>query len=1057
MFRFIQSHTAATRSLAGCLVVILAMQLIAPAVVCADAALDEYNLAVGLYKQSRWSTAADRFRAFLKANDKHEKAALARLYLGLSLINQDDYKSARDELRQFVKDYPQNTNLPQARYRIAECSYLMEDLQSARGELEGFLKDFPKDPFQEHAIPYLADTQLRLNDPAAALVNFQQAIDQFPAGALIDDARFGRARALESLKRDDEAIEQFQALAAKKEGPRAADAQFHLGALAFDRKKFPEAAAAYVELTKSFPNSRFLPAAHLNAGYAYYQSGKFSDAAAQFELAATEKSQRIVASYWLGLSLKSLTQYGKAADVLKSAAMSAGDHPLLESILFQQAICERFQGKVVDARQLFEAVLKRWPAGEFADDSLHAMAELAIETGDLASADTLLTRFAKEFPSSGLRLHTELLAGRLDLSRAAMDARDQKPANQIATHYDAAAKRFENVMMNSTIPITKNQARYYLAFTRQLQGQHAQALEILAPLVAEVRTQGARSDLVDALVLQADSLQAEKKFDEAEKAAEAYLELLPQGRQAARAVSILAVAAARQGEHARADAALTRLNRDFAGNPLCAVTTQQLAEQADAREDWPAAARLYEALIPLSASPDSRPFAIRGLAWAQSRMKQPELAAKTFARVASEFPMHRLAVECGYYRADALREAGRGDESIAAFDELLRKIPADKPAEAGSEQQAPALYSFRAGLQAARLYHKAKKDKEADAEFEEVVRRFPKAQQLDQILNEWALINYNAQRFERADEIFRRLIKETPDSEFADNARLNLAESDLIAERLEPARQAFEELLASSKSDVEVKERAIYQLLVLAVDQQRWKDVRQFADRLKTEFPNSPQRYYAAYSVAESILADPKGTEPEIEAAREALNGLRKLRDDAEVNSLVWFDRVWVLLAEIAFRQKKYDEVETIVTELRQKPMKSQYLYQADEVLGRSYKQQAPPRFDDARKAFERVLADPVAELTETAAKSQFLIGETYFLQEKWDEAFLAYQKVFANYNFPDWQSAALLQSAKCDEQQQQWKEAAATYRLLLEKFPRSTHVEEVKQRLNAVTKKVAK
>jgi TolA-binding protein len=82
------------------------------------------------------------------------------------------------------------------------------------------------------------------------------------------------------------------------------------------------------------------------------------------------------------------------------------------------------------------------------------------------------------------------------------------------------------------------------------------------------------------------------------------------------------------------------------------------------------------------------------------------------------------------------------------------------------------------------------------------------------------------------------------------------------------------------------------------------------------------------------------------------------------------------------------------------------------------------------------------------------MIGETLYLQEKWGDAFLAYQKVYANYKFPDWRAAALLQSGKCDEQQQQWKLAAASYRLLLDEFPKSTHAAEARQRLEAVTKK---
>lgn len=1026
-----------------------------PSACQADAGLDEYNLAVGLYKQNRWSTAADRFRNFLKNHDKHEKVPLARLYLGLTLVNLEDFKAARNELRGFVKDYPQNTNLPQARYRIAECSYLLEDLRAARSELEAYLKDFPKDSFHDHALPYLADTQLRLNEPAAALINFQLAIDQYPDGPLVEDAKFGRARALESLKRPDDAAAQFQELAAKPNGARAADAQFHLGSLAFERKRYPEAAASYLELTKKFPNSRFVPAAHLNAGYAYYQSGQFAEAVPQFEAAANDKSQRVTAGYWLGLSLKSLNQYAKAADALKAAAAAAGDQPAAEAIVFQQALCERHLNHAAAARQLFETVLSKWAKGEYADDSLHAMAEVAIESGDLQVAEQLLVRFGTEFPTSGLKLHAELLSGRLELARAAAALRDQKPANEVAPFYEAAAKKFTNVMASSTVPLTKNQARYYLAFARQLQGQHAQALELIAPLIEIVRAEGTKSELADAFVLQADAFLAEKKYDEAGKAAQDYLVLLPQGRQGARALSIQAVAAARNNDQAKADVALERLQKDFAEHPLRAVTTQQLAELAESREDWPSAAKLYDSLIILWNGAESQPYAIRGLAWAQWKQKQPEAAAQTYARVIQQFPNHRLVPECSYYRAEAMKDAGQVDEAIAAFDQLLRQVSADKPAEPGAEQQSPLLFSYRAGLQAARLHRKAKRVKEADAEYDELVKRFPKPQHLDQLFDEWALLNYDAGRFERADAIFRRIVAETPDSDLVDNARLSLAESDLIAERLDAARQEFEKLLASNKSDAEVKERSLYQLLVLAVDQQRWNEVRQYSDRLITEFSASPQRWYASYSVAEAILANPKATDAELEAARERLNGLRKEQDNPEAKSWTWFDRVWVLLAEIAFRQKKYEELEATVTELRQRPMKSAFLYQADEVLGRGYKQQAPPKFDEARKAFERVLADPIAERTETAAKCQFLIGETLFLQEKWADAFLAYQKVFANYDFPEWQSAALLQSGKCDEQQQQWKEAAATYRLLIDKFPTSTHAADAKQRLEAATKKL--
>ena len=64
----------------------------------ADEGTDDYNLAISLFNQSRWKQAAEQFRKFLTTHEKHEKAAIGRLYLGLTLGKLEEYKeSAEDE------------------------------------------------------------------------------------------------------------------------------------------------------------------------------------------------------------------------------------------------------------------------------------------------------------------------------------------------------------------------------------------------------------------------------------------------------------------------------------------------------------------------------------------------------------------------------------------------------------------------------------------------------------------------------------------------------------------------------------------------------------------------------------------------------------------------------------------------------------------------------------------------------------------------------------------------------------------------------------------------
>lgn len=1031
---------------------LLGLGLLVPTLVHADAATDEYNLAVNLYKQNRWADAAGQFQSFLKAHAQHEKVPFARLYLGLALVNQEEYKTAREQLRQFVKDYPNNKNLPQAKFRVAECSYLLNDHQAALGELQTYLKDHPEDVHAERAWPYLGDTQLSLKDAQAALASFEKAIEKFPQGTLFEDSQFGRARALEALQKYDDAIAQFQAIAKHQSGARAADAQFALAARQFDLKRYADSASAYQRFVMDFPDNAQVVAARLNGGTAFYRAGQFADAAKLFEQAAQDPTQQAEATYWQGMCWKSAGDPARAVRLLTEAAKLEGERPAAARALFQAGLTERQAGHPEAALTHFETVRERWPTHEFADDSLYAAAEITLEAGDLNRSQTLLERFQRDYPGSGLRMHAELLAGRLELSRAAELESAARPAGTAAADagplYARAAQRFEKAMQESTVSKTKLHAQYYLALTRQLQKDYAKGLELIGPLVTQAQQDGGKSDFGDALIVQAECLYQLHREADAETAAARYNDLYPRGRQRARALSLMALSAAAAKNSARSDAARTQLAQQFPKHPLVLSTTLQLADLAEKREDWPAAESLYRALVSESDDLEHQAFCRRGEAWALYRQKKFTAAATKFGSVLTDFPQQRLAPECGYYQGESLREAGDFPAAAAVFGKVLRAFAPAQPPATGAEQQPPLVFAYRAGLQQARSWKLANKTDAADEAYGEVAKLFPRAQNFDKLLNEWALLNYEAERFDRSDALFQRLITEAPTSDLADNAQLSLAESDLLAGKLSEARVTFEKLVAAPNSDAEVKERASYQLLLLATEQQRWADVRTLADRFQQQFPQSPLKTYAVYAVAESLIAPDTASPRDLQTAREQLQSLRSQQADPEVGKAPWFGRVFVLQAELAYREKKYEEAERIATQFRETDPTSPYLYQADEVLGRCFKQQA--KFPEARAAFQRTLDDPQSTGKEIAAKAQFLIAETYYLSEQWPAAFLEYQKVYANHRFPEWQAAALLQSAKCDEQRGQWKAAAATYGLLLKEFPQSTHANEARERQKA-------
>ena len=1012
----------------------------------ADQASDDYAVAVGFYKQSRWGLAADAFKKFLTQNPKHERVPFARLYVGLSLTNLEKYDEARTILRAFVKDFPNNQQVAQALYRIAEASYFLDDLKAAEPEFLAFLAKSPEDALREYALPYLGDTQLRLGKAEPAAQSFQQSIKLFPQSKMLDDARFGLAKTLEAQQKVPEALELYRQIAANRTGSRAAQSQLQIAVRLFESKDYVGAAKAYVDLEKGFPESKYIPTARLNAGYAFYELKDFKAAATQFELASKDAEQAPVASYWRGMLQKQLGDFAGSVVTLKAAFEAHEKNPIAEQILFQWADCELRQAQFEAAELHFVDVAKRWPQGQWADDALYFAGEAALQRANraatpearaaaLQAAEAISQQFLASYGNSGLKLYIDLLRGRVLLIRGS-DA-------EAAT----AAEIFKVVLTTAQRPQTQAQARFHLARAQQRLKQHAAVLETLVPIVEQARKEGAASEFIDALVLQASSLLAEKKYAESVEAAVAYLKLAPTGEQVAQAYSTKGLAEANLGQFDVAKQTLGQLQRSAPSNPLVLLTTQQVAEAAYAAKQFEISQELFGAVV--SAGPSSQfVAALSGQAWSQFDRKQFKPAAAGFARLLKDHPQHELAPEAAFMLGDALQADGQLAEAAKAFGEAFDKY-------------APNRFAYLSGLQSARVLGRLKQVAEADAAYAKLLEKFPKPERLDRLFDEWAMLNYETERYARADEIFKRLIAETPESDLVDNARFSLVESQLSAidpkedaavkhKKLEEVKAAFQQLEQNPKSDPDVQQDSLLRLLGITEEQQQWEELAKTAEALRTRFSEGRYKTDAAFYLAVSLLQ-----RKQLAPAFDLLKPLTVAKSDPEVATRVWFPRVFVLLAELNYQQKKYPDVVATIAEFRAWDAKNRLLYQGDEVLGRAFKQQT--KFDEARVVFKQVIDDPNGTRTETAAKAQLMIAETYFIQKDFKTALENYLKVYILYKFPEWQTAALFQVGLCDEQLGEWSKAVTDYETLLTEFPKSEFVEKAKPRLEVARQNAKK
>lgn len=1020
--------------------------------------LSDFNNGVGLYRQGRWNEAIESFRQFIKANPQSPRVPESQVYLGLALINQQNFTEARDVLRLFLKTYPENSNVAQARYRVAECSFLLNDFPAAKRELQAYLDQHPQDPLAPRALAYLGDVLLQLKEATAAVTVFEDARKRFPKGPLMDDIEYGLAQAYDAAGRGPESQTLFESIAANATHPHAADALLSLGNKASAAKDYAAAAKSFEALAKRYPQSPLVNASLTNRGYALFQSGRYKEASLQFAQIAseltknrsswtpTQRQQAASALYWQGLSDKNDAQYDRAIQAFTQAGELAGDEPLGEVVLHQQALAERAAGRSNDAKAHALALVDKWPQGEYADDSLLMAIDLSLDAPDAAETEKLISRFTKAYPESSLKWHVRLLEGRRLLETG---TRTGDPA--LLAKSRAA---FEETLKGSASLELQDQARYFLGLVLQLEGDVPGALVMIAPLVASANEQSTRPELVESLVIEMSGRLALDEFTQAAAIAQKYLQSYPKATQRRRAYALRGLALAKADQWADVEQAQIQFADEFPDDPSVAAAVMDQAEVAESAKAWNIALGYFNRLKSLAKGTVNEPFAWRGVAWSQFRLGEYKTAAAEFHELATRFPQHPLQAEALYYEGEAWLLAMDPTQALKTFRTAFDRFTPKEPAAAGDERKAPVLFGYRSGLMIARTLEQTDRFEEADKAYAALLAKFPQADVLDQILNEWALVNYEAGRFDEADKVFARLVAERPESSLADNAQLSLAESALIKADFETARKSLEELFESEKSDAAVRERALYQLIVLAMEQQRWADVTKYATEFLEKYPASPQKLQIAVSLAEAKLAADPSPEtatailPQLDELRTAIQAARAAGDLQE-----WHGRAWVLWAEAKLRTKSYEGIAEAAKELDDWKPPVAGRWQIREVLGRSLKQQA--RFDDARAAFLIVTREPTAQQTELAAKAQFLLAETYFLQENWKQAFLEYQKVYSNYAFPEWQAAGLLQAAKCDEQRGEWKEAVATYERLLREFPQVSHVAEAKQRLDSARKRI--
>lgn len=1005
-------------------------------------AVTDYNLAVQFYKQERWKLAADACADFVKNYPNHNQVAMAHLYWGQSLIHLRDFAKAREQFRLYLKDPKALSDRALAMYRVGECSYFLNDAKAAEQELGQFLKEHDDHDLTEWAIVYLANTQFQLNKVQEAIVSFETSLAKFSEGSLKSEAEYGLARAFEVDGQTSKAVDLYERILLNEKHPNAAEAQFHLAALHFEAARYDKAGLAFRGVIEKFPSHRLAPLAALNAGYAFYQQQQFPEAIKQFELAAQTESQAVTAKYWKGLSFKSSGDYQEASETFQQVLKDAPDNPLLENLLFQRGDAELRLGKIESAMELFAKVYEDIPDGQYADDALHSACEAIFQSGDLTKAAELHEKFAERYASGGLKQVQDLLYGRILI---AMGDEASLAESGKKAFYQKAVDVLKSVLESTSVDDTARYSRFQLGRAYERLEDDKSLITVLEPLVRDAAPKDQVA--IDSLLLVANANLRQQNFA---AAVDGYQRFLPLVESAELRRAALAGLIATQIGQKDWNAVLDHLKKLEAVDPNYLHYSRLSLAAGDAAfdvEKYGEAQKFFQLAVAQTVGNEFYFAAMSGLGHAYYKSENYAEAAKTFAELAKVPEVGlKLGTHAWYMLGMAYRQAGENAAAVEAYRNGLDEYQ-DEAKTAEPEVQ-ETIYRLAKG--AARGARELEKLNDAGEYYEVAyasIQQLPSVMsaELDKLIFEWADMYYNAENFTRADELFKLLIEKTPQSELADDAGLILAESLRFSGKNNEAEIAFRKLTSSEEADDFVKQRCYIHLVDLGAERQNWESVLQDATTLQDQFPENEHQLYLQYRMAEASLQTKKITQ-----ASERLEDLRTaILKFSDTPPPTWWEEVWLLQAEAALLQKDYAKIGERVEELRKRSPASKVIHRGDLLIGRSLENQA--KFPEAREAYLRVIESETGKGTETAAEAQFRIAESYLKQNNFEAALKEYYKVYAGYDAPTFESAALYQAARSDISMKQWKGAVQTFKILLDEFPESEHVKDAKKQLSEI------
>ncbi len=739
------------------------------------------------------------------------------------------------------------------------------------------------------------------------------------------------------------------------------------------------------------------------------------------------------------------------------------------------------RGKPDDAEKRYEECLRQFPHSNIRNECRLGWARVLEERRDFSAAEALLEQALAD------REATQ--QSEADFRLAMLVCRQSR--------YDEAATRFQQHLESHPESEHRIEAWYWLARCTAEQRNWTAAVTQFRQAEAEA----AEHRLAPAICF--GLAEALRRSDQSDAAAEYYSKLVDQWPDCAWADDSLHMRlflASDAGDHALVEALAHEFQQKYPASPLLAQVQQSLARSYLAQKRLIEAVQILGPLVATPAGEGSR----RGTNWSRYYLAQsywglerrdeslaeleqlrsstlePALrqavAATTFtyryeqrnyrqavaaleeflthdpAREATRLTQARLAL--GYAqlreweRVTTLLQVLTGEsdpvpKSAIPYLQLLIEAASRNRQTAIAEQSLELIGSEATALDAAllqivRRHREQNHLDQARQALDRFLRECVASPLLDEAHYHHARLLDEEGKSELARDAWEEFVQQHANSRFFADAVCRLAESCLRAGEREKVCQQVEPLLAADR-ETRVRCHALQLWMQAQASENLWEEIEQFA-RPKCKDTALDFALVARFWLAESQYRRGQFVESQAEWTR--------LTAQAAGKKQFLTGSIWLRRAQCLAQLRRWEEIEPILAQLESKVPDFRQQHDVDYLRGRCLSERR--EFAAARDQYEQVVRSAEGGRSETAAMAQWMIGESWLQQQKYEQAIAAFQRVQL-YDYPLWKSAALLQEAKCFEQSGQLAQGLLRYSQVTQEYPDSKFAQDAAQRVSAL------